>query len=184
MLIPPDRPILNTDKFINTLCGILCIVLISASNNSNSVPSAGEPGNSSLTSCADTDSCFSNPTLEIGGDRLTQVQIPSDYTTTTRYPLIILLHGFGASGPGQSVYMGLGTRVDPLQFVLVLPDGTENNDGQRFWNSTPTCCAPPGEEFQVDDVAYIRSLIGVEPAQLRERFAFYFDRFPIQVEVK
>jgi hypothetical protein len=25
---------------------------------------------------------------------------------------------------------------------------------------------------------------GVEPAQLRERFAFYFDRFPVQVEVE
>ncbi len=29
----------------------------------------------------------------------------------------------------------------------------------------------------------LRGDFGVEPAQLRERFAFYFDRFPVQVEV-
>jgi polyhydroxybutyrate depolymerase len=138
-----------------------CVLLLAAcsdSNNSNFAPDSNTPP-TGLTGCADTDSCFSNPDLQIGGDRLAQVQIPSNYTTTTRYPLLILLHGFGASGAVQSVYMGLDTRVDSKQYVLVAPDGTENLSGQKFWNATPACCAPSDEDLQVDDVAYIRGLI-------------------------
>lgn len=160
--MPSDRSLFNKESFINTLCSLLCIVFLSAcsdSGNSNSVPPNPMPGGSGLSSCADTDSCFSNPVLEIGGDRLSQVQIPSDYTTTTRYPLIILLHGFGATGFLQSAYMGLDARVDRQQFILVFPNGTLNPRGERFWNATPTCCAPSGEAFQIDDVAYIRRLI-------------------------
>ena len=137
------------------------LVLLAACSNSNDSNDAinANPAPSGLTGCADTDSCFSNPDLSIGGERPAQVQIPSNYTTTTRYPLLILLHGFGASGAVQSVYMGLNTRVDSKQYVLVTPDGTENLSGQRFWNATPGCCAFSEEDRMVDDVAYIRGLI-------------------------
>lgn len=142
--------------------GLLCLLGISACSDSNNSNDAGETLQvqpTGLTGCADTDSCFSNPELQIGGDRLAQVQIPSDYTTTTRYPLLILLHGFGATGAVQSIYLGLDTRVDTKQYVLVTPDGTENAGGRRFWNATPACCAFTDEDQQIDDVAYIRGLI-------------------------
>jgi outer membrane protein assembly factor BamD (BamD/ComL family) len=41
---------------------------------------------------------------------------------------------------------------------------------------------PRGRDGRV--VYNLRGDFGVEPAQLRERFAFYFDRFPVQVEVQ
>jgi len=135
------------------------------SNSSNARPIVGPVG---LTGCADSASCASNPTLQIGGDRPAQVSIPSDYTTTTRYPLIIVLHGYGASGDIQAKYLGLYSRVDPGQYVLVVPDGTESLNGTRFWNATPACCARVAayesqldlaEYTGIDDVAYIRGLI-------------------------
>lgn len=116
-------------------------------------------GPNPLTGCADTDSCASNPDLLIGGERPAQAQIPSNYTTTTRYPLLILLHGFGATGALQSGYLGLNQRVDSKQYILVYPDGTENRNGSRFWNATPACCAFTEEDRMIDDVAYIRGLI-------------------------
>jgi len=120
----------------------------------------GEPvENIRLTGCADTDSCFSNPPLQIGENRPAVVRIPSDYTTTTRYPLIVLLHGLGADGAIQAAYLGLNPRVDTQQYILVAPDGTVNAQGNRFWNATSACCADEEEQNQVDDVAYIRSLI-------------------------
>jgi polyhydroxybutyrate depolymerase len=149
-------------KSIFIACGMLCILLASAcsdSNNSNNFMINEPTENSGLTGCVDTDSCFSNPNLQIGGERVAQVQIPSDYTTTTRYPLIIVLHGFAANGYVQSIYLGLDTRVDSKQYILVVPDGTENASGQKFWNATPACCARSQEDLQIDDVAYIRSLI-------------------------
>lgn len=121
-----------------------------------------------LTGCAETDSCFSNPSLVIGGERPAQVRIPSDYTTSTRYPLIIVLHGYAADGAIQAEYMGLDERADSQQYVLVKPDGTANTSGTRFWNATPACCAklaaresglPDDEYLPIDDVAYIRGLI-------------------------
>ena len=41
---------------------------------------------------------------------------------------------------------------------------------------------PRGKHGRI--VYNLREDFGVEPAQLRERFAFYFDRFPVQVEVE
>ncbi len=168
-----DRLIRKLGKAVMVASGVLLVVACSDSNNSNTLIISEPPIDSGLTGCADTNSCFSNPNLQIGGDRVAQVQIPSDYTTTTRYPLVIVLHGFGADGYVQSIYLGLDTRVDSKQYVLVVPNGTENPSGQKFWNATPACCAPPLEGFQVDDVAYIRSLIveaaatySIDPARI------------------
>jgi polyhydroxybutyrate depolymerase len=140
---------------------LLLALLVSAcsSDGSDTIYVGNPPVPPALTGCSDTDSCASNPTLQIGGDRIAQVQIPSDYTATTRYPLIVLLHGFGANGFVQSLYLGLDTRVDSGQYILVVPDGTENLAGERYWNATPACCAFSEAEKQVDDVAYIRGLI-------------------------
>jgi polyhydroxybutyrate depolymerase len=140
---------------------LLLTLLVSAcgSGGSDTLYIGNPPVPPTLSGCADSESCASNPTLQIGGERVAQVQIPSDYTTTTRYPLIVLLHGFGANGFAQSRYLGLDTRVDSGQYVLVVPDGTENIAGERFWNATPACCAFSEADQQVDDVAYIRGLI-------------------------
>lgn len=146
----------------------IALLLVSGcgnSNSSNAIPVVGPAG---LTGCADTQSCTSNPTLQLGGERPAQVQIPSDYTTTTRYPLVIVLHGYGADGLLQANYLGLYSRVDTKQYVLVVPDGTASLNGTRFWNATPACCArvaavenqlDESEYTGIDDVAYIRGLI-------------------------
>ena len=140
---------------------LLLTLLVSAcgSGGSDTIYIGNPPVPPTLTGCADTESCASNPTLQIGGERVAQVLIPSDYTTTTRYPLIVLLHGYGANGYVQSLYLGLDTRVDSAQYVLVVPDGTENLAGERFWNATPACCAFSEANQQIDDVAYVRGLI-------------------------
>jgi polyhydroxybutyrate depolymerase len=139
--------------------GMACLLLLTACSDSNNSSFDTSPLPPVLTGCADTNSCFSNPDLQIGGERPAQVQIPSNYTTTTRYPLLIVLHGFRAVGSLQAAYLGFDVRVDSKQYVLVTPDGTENASGRRYWNATPACCAFTDEERQVDDVAYIRGLI-------------------------
>ena len=164
----------TTTKSVIISLGILSIFIISGcSDGSDRRNSIVEPVVEApapvivLPGCADDSSCASNPPLMIGTDRPAEVQIPSDYTATTRYPLIIVLHGYGATGAIQSAYLGLNDRVDSKQFVMVRPDGTANANGTRFWNATPACCAAvaefednSGEDYtQIDDVAYIRSLI-------------------------
>ncbi|NND69561.1 MAG: hypothetical protein HKN19_18360, partial [Halioglobus sp.] len=110
-----------------------------------------------LPGCADNNSCVANPALEIGGERPAQVWIPSDYDPNKRYPLLVVLHGFGVNGLVQAAYMGFINRVDNFQFIMVAPDGTLNEGGLRFWNATPACCA--GDRTDIDDVGYISGLI-------------------------
>jgi polyhydroxybutyrate depolymerase len=92
----------------------------------------------------------------VGGTRPATVFRPTAFDPEAEYPLVILLHGYGASGSVQNLYLGLSRLVDALGFVLLVPDGTPNRDGQRYWNATPACCAF-GEDAP-DDVAYIRGL--------------------------
>lgn len=97
------------------------------------------------------------PPSTAGGDRPAAITRPADYTPDRAWPLVVLLHGFGASGAVQSAYLGLNRLVDAQGFVLATPDGTVNGGGQRFWNATPACCAFGASN--VDDVAYLRGLI-------------------------
>ncbi len=136
----------------------LCLALALMAGCSDSSDS-GFGGGTVLQGCADSGSCVSNPPLTIGGERVAAVQIPVDYNTSTRYPLLIVLHGFGANGILQALYMGLDSRVDTKQIVMVMPDGTLNDNGQRFWNATEACCARNPEDQAIDDVAYISGLI-------------------------
>ncbi|MCU0672879.1 MAG: hypothetical protein MUE69_08835, partial [Myxococcota bacterium] len=56
----------------------------------------------------------------IGGDRPANVVLPRDYDGTPR-PLVILLHGYGASGGAQDLYLGLSRTARQRGIVTVLP---------------------------------------------------------------
>jgi len=136
------------------LAGFALATLVACSDGNDSFPAVVL-----LPGCADNNNCVANPPLEIGGERPSIVFIPSDYDPNKRYPLVVVLHGFGADGRIQSNYLGFRQRVDAFQFVLVAPDGTLNDEGDRFWNATEACCARTEEARQIDDVAYISGLI-------------------------
>lgn len=114
-----------------------------------------------------------NPPLVIGDavGRPANVVLPADYSIENEYPLVILLHGFGANAMAQDFVFGLAARATDFQFILVLPDGTTNGRGERFWNATPECC---GFGSGIDDVGYLASLMeeameiyAVDPDRIR-----------------
>ena len=115
---------------------------------------SGGPGGAGGTGGQDFSA---DPPLVIGGDeRPAEVDIPTDYDPSVTHPLVMVLHGFGADGRIETGYMQLFDFVDQKQFVLVFPDGTLNDQGERFWNGTSACCDPSDS---VDDVAYLSGLI-------------------------
>ncbi|MGB3050777.1 MAG: hypothetical protein WBB42_07240 [Polyangiales bacterium] len=61
-----------------------------------------------------------------------------------------------ADGRIETSYLELFDFVDEKQFVLIFPDGTLNDQDERFWNATAACC-DPGQS--VDDVGYLSGLI-------------------------
>ena len=102
---------------------------------------------------------------ELGGDRPATYVLPDQYDEADSWPLLLLLHGYGANagqpaisgGVLQDAYLGLSKRSSELGFIMLLPHGTPAPNGNQFWNATPACCdfANTG----VDDVGYLTGLL-------------------------
>ncbi len=71
-------------------------------------------------------------------------------------PLLILLHGYGATGAIQAAYLKLMPVTDTHGMLFVALDGTTNALGKQFWNATDACCGP---RSKIDDSAYITAVI-------------------------
>ncbi|MGI9604054.1 MAG: CocE/NonD family hydrolase [Acidimicrobiales bacterium] len=98
--------------------------------------------------------CSTTPPDTVHTERPASVVFPTDYDPAREYPLVVMLHGFTMWGDLMGQYMGAYPQVDQRDFIMVLPDGTPNAQGQRFWNSGAGCCGGG-----VDDVSYVTELI-------------------------
>jgi len=85
--------------------------------------------------------------------------VPSNYDESKPAPLIVLLHGYTASGAAQNAYWKLSGLADTYGFLFIAPDGTrEKTEAKsRFWNATEACC--DFQKSEVDDSGYILGLI-------------------------
>jgi polyhydroxybutyrate depolymerase len=94
--------------------------------------------------------------MELGpADRPAQLVAPEEVTAPA--PMVVLLHGYQASAAGQDAYLGVSAAAASRGLYVLLPDGTEGPDGNRFWDAAPACCNFTGTP--VDDVGYLSALI-------------------------
>ena len=87
-----------------------------------------------------------------------QIYEPSDLKRSERRPLLVFLHGLGASGKIAIELPGLRAFAQKRRLFVVAPDGSADSTGRRFWNAHPACCN--FENRAVDDVARLGGLIG------------------------
>ena len=92
-----------------------------------------------------------------GGSRQVKLYVPSQYVASKPAPLVILLHGYSASGSLEDLYLGLRVVAEADTVLYAHPDGTVDSKGNQFWNATDACCNFNGST--VDDAAYLTSLI-------------------------
>ena len=93
--------------------------------------------------------------IQLGGDRPATLLLPGDISAPIS--LVMLLHGYTMSAESIDRFSGISGRIETDGFALIVPDGTENAVGDRFWNATPQCC-----DFalqQIDDVSYLSVLV-------------------------
>ena len=102
--------------------------------------------------------------LDLEGRRAALVA-PFGSDPAQELPLIIALHGYESNVWELSQYLGLIERINLDRFLLLMPNGTRDSDGNRFWNATDYCC--DFEDSEVDDVQYLRSLIDEASALVR-----------------
>ena len=94
--------------------------------------------------------------LVVGGARPVTVQLPP-VGASEPAPLLIVLHGYGSTGPEHESYFRFGPVAARRGLVYVTPDGTVDSRGNHFWNATDACC--DFDATGVDDAVYLAGLI-------------------------
>lgn len=89
--------------------------------------------------------------------RAYEVRVPKDYDGSTPLPLVIMVHGYGATGQLQDQFFPVSGQIDGKRFLYALPNGTPDANGKRFWNATEACC--DNGRIGIDDVAFFRALV-------------------------
>ena len=127
----------------------------------------------------DADNSYPEAPEELGGARPAKYVLPSQYSPAKKWPVVMVLHGYGANlgnpaihaGVVQDSYLGISARGSELGFITLLPHGTVDATGKQFWNATPACC-----DFGfsgIDDVGYLIGLL--------DEAALYFNIDPKRI---
>lgn len=145
------------------VAAVIPLVLVAACSSGGSSDGAAEPTTSTTAAPTTTEA----PTTTAGAvpdDRPFDVRVPPGYEEGTPAPLLVLLHGYGATGQIQGAYLGLDEAADAAGMLYVHPDGVTNKLGKQYWNATDACCAP--RTGAPDDSAYLAAVI----AQVRDQY--------------
>lgn len=124
----------------------------------------GDAAARSADSTACTPVARSTAPTSIDAARPARVVLPATWDGCKKWPLIVLLHGYSATGTVQDLYLGVSARATTHGFVELIPEGTVSKTNKQFWNATNACCNFDAQV--VDDVAYVRGLIDTAVAKL------------------
>jgi polyhydroxybutyrate depolymerase len=92
-------------------------------------------------------------------DRTVRIHLPAGSDAGAPAPLLILLHGFGSSGDEHEAYLRFAPVARERGLIYAHPDGTLDCNQMRFWNATPACCNFCASRSEVDDVAWLLSVV-------------------------
>jgi polyhydroxybutyrate depolymerase len=94
--------------------------------------------------------------LELGPvDRRARLVAPDDVTTPA--PLLVVLHGYSGDPETIDAFFGATAQASTRGLYVLLPIGTPEPSGKRFWDATSACCNFTGTP--VDDVEYLAGVI-------------------------
>jgi polyhydroxybutyrate depolymerase len=87
-----------------------------------------------------------------------ELSIPPGLDRSRPAPLVIYLHGYGASPSRLREVLGLPEVAREAGVIVATPGGSREAGRSRlFWNATPACCDFRGAG--VDDVTYLATVI-------------------------
>jgi polyhydroxybutyrate depolymerase len=144
----------------------------SSSSDANGTPPTGGDASTGSDSGADAQAGDSSSLIDGGADardaaandassiilaRPYTLKVPSGYDASKPTPLLVMFHGYSATGAIEESYFRIGDVVDAHGFLYAYGDGTIDSQGKRFWNATDGCCNIDGKS--VDDVAYAGAIM-------------------------
>src|SRR5829696_1447046 len=99
-------------------------------------------------------------TITVGGRvRSYLLHIPPSPNRGKPMPVVIVLHGGGGNAEGMAQTSGFTVKADEERFIVIYPNGTGRLRNRLLtWNGG-NCCGY-AHENNIDDVSFIRALIG------------------------
>lgn len=106
--------------------------------------------------------------VTVGGDRPVTIHVPPSYDPEVPVPLVLLLHGYTATGDLQELYLRFGPLANQRGFLFGHPEGMDEVGGthdpcgtggsgsRQFWNGTEGC---DWNNSGIDDSEYLRRVI-------------------------
>src|SRR5690606_23668721 len=85
-----------------------------------------------LAGCGSSSAPEAERPVEFGGDRPVALKVPAGFAEGKTYPLVLVLHGFGATGFVQAAYFGASALPGQDRAFVLAPDGTANSEGRQF----------------------------------------------------
>ncbi len=129
---------------------------LGACGGSSSSPSARPRRASPSTSSPTATSQPTRAQVAIIAARPFTLHVPAGQSETRPAPLLVMLHGYGATGVVEEGYLRFTAAADAHGMLYAFADGTPNARGSRFWNATDACCDPNNT---VDDSGYVAAII-------------------------
>lgn len=90
-------------------------------------------------------------------DRLFGFYVGQGYDPATPTALVVALHGYTSNTQEVFDFFGLPEIADQRGLLVALPEGSQNRQGDRFWNASHACCDFYG--VGIDDSTYITEVI-------------------------
>ena len=100
-------------------------------------------------------------TLTVGG-RLARLHIPKGYRADRAVPLVVNLHGTGATAAQQETASQFDRTADAHGFLVAYPQGSRRTGSGFAWNIAGT---PAWQATGPDEAAYLRRLVALVSRQ-------------------
>ncbi len=86
-----------------------------------------------------------------GINRTYRLYVPASYNAAQPAPLLFNLHGYGSNNVEQELYGNFRPVSDTAGFIIIHPNGTVDQSGNRFWNTFGNA--------SVNDLGFLSALI-------------------------
>lgn len=95
-----------------------------------------------------------------GRSRSWVVYAPPNYDPTRPTPVVVLLHGRSSTGAGQALLSGMNDVADEHNFLVVYPDGLDNQWNAQFDLASRTfSLSGQSSTLPQDDVGFLKTLM-------------------------
>jgi len=143
----------------------LIVLGVALANLGGAEPALGAPSAKAATSgCAGSSPGTAISQFKINGFmRTVIVHVPVGYTNRTKLPLVLNLHGSGATAADQDVFSDMDVSANENDFIVAYPQGLIS-DGTGFdWNvpGQPLVGGRAVPKGSANDVKFLTSLVGV-----------------------